>query len=74
MMYDREASGCGMTCHGGGESPGSVSEKTDTLTALKSVVENQCCWANHQGANVNICQYLSLPLANAHDSGLQNGH
>lgn len=89
-MYESEASGCGVTSHGGGESLDSVSAKqpfTDTQTALKSVEENKGCSASHQGANV-VVRLEHLPISSSvaamseytligiagHDSGLQNDH
>lgn len=67
MMYESEASGCGVTSHGGGESLDSVSAKqpfTDTQAALKSVEENKGCWANHQGANV-VVRLEHLPISSS---------
>lgn len=65
MMYDSEASGCGVTSNSGGESLNSVLAKlpfTDTLTALKSVQDNKGCSANHQGASVVMrLEHLPIP-------------
>lgn len=90
MLYDSEASGCGMMSHGGGESLDSVSAKqpfTDTLTALKSVEENRGWSANYQEAGVVVwlehlpisssvaaMSYYTLIEIAGHDSGLQNDH
>lgn len=67
MMYDGEASGCGMTSRGGGESPRSAWAKqpfTDTLTAMKSAEENKGCWANRQEANV-VVRLEHLPISSS---------
>lgn len=64
MMYDSEASGCGLTSCGGGESLDGVSAKrsfTNALTALKSAEENDGWSANHQGATV-VVRLERLPI------------
>lgn len=67
MVHDSEASGCGVTSHGGGESLHSVSAKqpfTDMVTVLKSAEENKGCSANHQGGNV-VVRLEHLPLSSS---------
>lgn len=67
MMYDREASGCGVTpmvavSHWIVSQPNNLF--TDTLTALKCVEENKGCSANHQGANV-VVRLEHLPISSS---------